>query len=294
MTRVNVVTVNSGWILQKIAERLVEAGNEGGHGDFILSHFARNDVDANYYVDIQNCYMGKTRGLDIGFFTHLHENDPKHIQEHWKTLDHVTHMCAKYLRLFEDEGIYPIEKMSVLYPGEIPEHFDLKKPILGIFQRGKYEGKGFFFLKDFVNKELETAKKFHWRFVGSGWQEIIDLMTASGVLAHGVDDSNIEYPIGYSTIYNNTDAVLIPSLWEGGPMSIIEASAKGLPIISGNIGWSKDLGVDHMFTTGSTHSLKNALEEYISVMEKRRKRVDFLSYHIFASKLVEIVEDLKA
>lgn len=45
---------------------------------------------------------------------------------------------------------------------------------------------------------------------------------------------------------NNADAFLLPSLYEGMPMSIIEAMGTGLPIIASNVG-----GIPSMITNGS-------------------------------------------
>jgi len=46
---INIVTVNSGWILQKIAERLYNSNKEV----FSISYYEpKNDADANLYIDI--------------------------------------------------------------------------------------------------------------------------------------------------------------------------------------------------------------------------------------------------
>ena len=50
---INIVTVNSGWILQKIAERLYNSNKE----IFSISYYEpKNNVDANLYIDIHNCF----------------------------------------------------------------------------------------------------------------------------------------------------------------------------------------------------------------------------------------------
>jgi len=68
--KINIVTVQSGWILQKIAQRIVDANKS--ECLFSLGTKSSNLVDANFYIDITNCYQRKSQVLDIGYFTHLH------------------------------------------------------------------------------------------------------------------------------------------------------------------------------------------------------------------------------
>ena len=52
---IHVVTVSSGWILQKIAERM-KSYNENPDVVFTVGHTVDYDADVNYYCDLQNCY----------------------------------------------------------------------------------------------------------------------------------------------------------------------------------------------------------------------------------------------
>jgi len=302
---INVVTVSSGWILQKIAERIVEAGNRQDlhtrqpHNGTIkegirwrLSHVPRVDCAANYYVDIQNCYRGPTSVLDIGYFTHLHENDQKHIQPHWLKLDFIVHKCTRYYDVFKQ--FYPESKMDLIYPGEIPEGFYLKKPTIGIFQRGKYEGKGFHFMSEMLDKHMWILDSFKWHFVGNDWGPVVEKMEAFGMEVTDLGDTNLSYPEGYAQEYDKIDYLLIPSLWEGGPMSVIEANAKGIPIIAANVGWcGADLPVDYLFPPNATDELASILHTILAPSVSRRAGVGFLSYEFYARKLATIVGRLR-
>ena len=302
---INVVTVKSGWILQKIAERIVKAGNSQdlnarmpGDGTiksrlrWSLSHTPRVDVAANYYVDIQNCYHGRTPVLDIGYFTHLHENSINHVQPSWLTLDFIVHGCSRYREMFEQ--FYPPEKMDVLIPGEIPDGFDLKKPTIGVFQRGKYEGKGFHFMEEMGRNHPWVMRGFKWRFVGNDWEPVIKQYNDRGIESVGLGDAGLKYPEGYSAQYDLVDYVLIPSLWEGGPMSLIEANAKGIPIISSDVGQSaKDIGVDYLFERGNAVALQNILHLLLAPAAQSRQRVAHLSYEWYTRELAKIICKLK-
>ena len=155
--KINIVTVNSGWILQKISERIVAASPDV----FQISLRPVIDADANFYIDMLNCYRGKSPIFDIGFFTHLHEDSTSSMQNHWLSLDHIVHMCTRYKKSFQQ--LYPAEKMSVLYPGEVSEQFPIKKPLIGVFQRGFHEGKGFDFMKSIA--QYDILKNFKLLFV---------------------------------------------------------------------------------------------------------------------------------
>jgi len=61
--KINIVTVQSGWILQKIAQRIVDANKS--ECLFSLGTKSSNLVDANFYIDITNCYQRKSQVLDI-------------------------------------------------------------------------------------------------------------------------------------------------------------------------------------------------------------------------------------
>ena len=96
---INIITVDSGWILQKISERIVSEGNRLGH-NFSISRGAKNDVDCNLYVDIQNCYQAKSSTLDIGLFTHADKDNLNTVNRNCLSLDYIIHMTNRYYKMF--------------------------------------------------------------------------------------------------------------------------------------------------------------------------------------------------
>ena len=281
--KINISTVDSGWILQKIAERIYKTNPDV----FELSHSPRNDVDANFYIDVQNCYKGKTQTKDIGFFTHLHENSLNYLSPYWLTLDHIVHMCSRYLDAFSP--YYPKEQMSLIYPGELSKDFQLKKPTIGIFQRGEHEGKGFFFMKRLAENEM--LKKFRFLIVGKNWDEVVEIYKENGIeVIYNNKESYEKYP----ELYSQIDYLLIPSLWEAGPMSVIEALGCGIPIISTNVGWvGTDFKVDHLFSPDNDVEFASILSIIFNKLNNRRKQVADLSYKTYGEKLIKIAKDLK-
>ena len=281
--RINVATVNSGWILQKIAERICETDENV----FSISHSPREDVDANFYIDVQNCYQGKTSTIDIGFFTHLHENSLSYLNPHWLSLDHIVHMCSRYRDMFAP--YYPKERMSRIIPGELSPNFKLKKPTIGIFQRGMHKGKGFPFMKKMAEKDV--FKKFKFLFVGKDWGEVIDLYKTKGVEVSVNNDESYEK---YPKLYSSIDYLLIPSLWEAGPMSAIEALGCGIPIISSYVGWMGiDLDPEYLFTPNNDVELELIFTTIFNKIKSRRDQVKDLSYKNYANKIIKIIENIK-
>ena len=281
---INIVTVSSGWILQKIAQRIhAELQNLC---DSTISHEPNLLADVNFYADIQNCYHHKTNTLDIGYFTHLDQNSVRAINTNWFSLDHIFHNGQRYYDIFKNW--YPEDKMSVVLPGEIPEGFTLKKPCLGIFQRGGFEGKGEYFMQ--ALSENPISHNFSFLFVGSGWDTVIGMFSSKGISVENITNEDYD---SYPDLYNKIDYLLIPSLWEGGPMSVIEACAKGIPIISSNVGWvGTDFVVDHMYAPNNMKQLTNILQDIIRPLQRRREIVEHLSYAYYAKKLHDVSQEL--
>lgn len=280
--KVNVVTVKSGWILQKIAERIVASAPSGA--EFSLSHSPRKDVDINFYVDLQNCYRGKSKVKDVGFFTHLDRDSDDHLMKnkHWLTCDFIIHMNRRYYERFSK--YYPSERMAVLKSIEIFPEFSLKKIRLGIVQRGKYEGKGYHFMLRMA--EHDYMKNFEFIFCGNDWEEVIDLYSSRGIKCTMVDERYENYP----KVYDSMDYLLIPSLWEGGPMSVPEALAKGVPIISSEVGWVPEFGVEYMYKPDDDQALLEILKKIREPLLERRKKVEQYSMKNYVRDLVEIFE----
>ena len=280
--RVNVVTVTSGWILQKIAERIVAAAPP--NTEFFLSHSPRKDVDVNFYVDIQNCYHGKSKVKDVGFFTHLDKDSIDYLMKNkrWLTCDHIIHMNKRYFDRFLE--YYPAEKMSILKPIEVISRFETKKLKLGIVQRGRYEGKGFNFMLRMAN--YDYLKNFEFLFCGNDWDEVIKLYSSKGIKCSTMDENYENYP----KVYDLIDYLLIPSLWEGGPMAIPEALAKGVPIISSDVGWAPEFDVEYMFKPNDEQGLLEVLKKIREPLLERRRKVENYSMKKYTQDLVEIME----
>jgi len=283
--QINVVTVQGNWILRKIAERIVD--NAPDEVDMFLSRTPMANEN-NLYVDVTNCFYGRTGGVDVGLFTHVHENDRIHIKDRWFTLDHIIHMSSRSRQLFcEDPRFYKyMPAMSVKMPGEIPPGFNYQKPTVGIFQRGKYEGKGYNLILRLIDEPI--ALDFNWVFAGNDWETPVKRLGGKTNVS-SLEDMNLKWPQDYKSLYDKVDIVLIPSKWEGGPMALIEAAALGKTIISSRVGWSGvEIPVDHLFTPGNEKELIAILEKLVRTKKRARRIVEKLSYAEYAAHVVGV------
>lgn len=80
-----------------------------------------------------------------------------------------------------------------------------------------------------------------------------------------------------SNIYNelnNSDIFILPSKWEGVPISIIEAMGTGLPIIASNVGGISDMiinGQQGILIDPNTNELTEALLRLIDDFDLRKE-----------------------
>jgi len=288
---INVITVNSGWILQKIAERIVAAAPPGVTMSIGYSRWG----ERNFYVDVQNCFGGK-RGVDIGLFTHVHENDTKYLADHWFNLDHVIHMSERNQAMWNgDKRYFPeTQSSSCMIPGEMPPGFEFKKRRIGIAQRGKYEGKGFHFMLDFVANCPNTVEMFDWLFIGNDWEDVVSEIKKLTVV-DVIPDSTATWPDTYARFYSEIDYLLIPSKWEGGPMGLLEAAAAGVPVISAKVGWAdKEILVYKSFKPGMWDELDEILYEIGHSQQFAYEKVKDLSYASYAQHVVDCFKKVEA
>jgi hypothetical protein len=198
-------------------------------------------------------------------------------------------MTKRYMDMFAEIKGVPSHKMSLMRPWEVNEDFNLKKPIIGIFQRGKYEGKGFHRMMDLATYPI--AKNFNWLFVGNDWEPVVKKMTENGVDSTCFPDNQASYPEDYAYWYKRCDHVLIPSKWEGGPISALEAAAQGLDIISADVGWVKEL-LPYAKIFSDPIGLLEILNRISCNLSSRRACVDTFSYERCASQIVKVAEAL--
>ena len=105
-----------------------------------------------------------------------------------------------------------------------------------------------------------------WHFTGSGWP----------LPSRALKDADMP------AFYREMDYILVPSLYEGGPMSVIEALACGTKVIAPPIGWVPDF--PHIeFRTGDAADLRRVLAAVIDEKLALRHSVEAVTWDNFAS-----------
>jgi glycosyltransferase involved in cell wall biosynthesis len=166
---------------------------------------------------------------------------------------------------------------------------------LGLVQRGGHVGKGSEFLPD-VLKQLPDDIKDHieLHICGEGWLASNDPCERW----HGVHAVRYEEQqfCGMPGIY---DYLLIPSLWEGGPMALLEACAAGRPVIAANVGWVREFVPtrvyepdSRIFRPGDVSACAGILKELVERKLHRRNMVAHLTYEAYATTVNTFIEGL--
>lgn len=318
--KIAVVHPDSGWVLSVISRRMCEAmpevfrplpiselysGGADGPGGLIQWHHP-DDVDGFYYVDVQNCWYAMTRAfpsvdrlIHVGFFTHLDRDSAASFRLGWDKLDGVVHMAERYRTMFVANKWYPADRMALLRPGEVAAEFPLKPVTFGICQRGEHEGKGRDFLPQVIEglaPDIKAAMRLS--FLGKGW--LPDGMGGieDGQQYHGV--SAYQWPEDrslYARWHQQIDYLVIPSLWEGGPLSMLEALSTGTPIIAAEVGWvpefNRENGVIHMYPPGNADSLRAIIACSVGWRLARRTAVVGMSYRRYAEGVLAFFEKMR-
>jgi len=279
-----IVHPTSGWILTHMARRLEQANPEQ-YSAIPYNMFIRQDrffydqFKVVFYMDVQNCWTSALGDIlpkitHVGFFTHLDKNSPTSFRPHWQGLDGVVHMAQRYCDIFVSNGFYNRQQMTVIPFNDACDTFSLSPIKVAVVQRGGFEGKGDGFAQQVIGKlgEAGLADNFIFQFKGTGWR---DMGSFDNVIIN-IDEDHTSY----KEIYDWADFIWIPSLWEGGPMSFMEAYACGKPIISAKVGWVETFitNRDFLFDPGDVDGCVSLFKNKWRECKERRDRISHINY----------------
>lgn len=290
---INIVTVSSGWILQKISERTADACNKliDGHR-MTVSHVADPTADVNYYADLQNCYHGQKTKCDVAYFTHADMNSKDwllsllHNTNSFKNLNGIVSMNERYTEMLRSVGWS--KPLVTITPGETKNTFPLRKIKIGVVSRGGYPGYGQDFIESLLKKY--NFENFTLSFLGNGWENLLPISTSKNIDLKIIADS--DYSI-YPKFYQEIDYLLIPGLWTAGPISFQEALSTGTPVISSNVGFAGyELKPDYMFEPNDVDGLIKIFNEIQTPMLNRRSQVEHMTWENYARNVIKFIESV--
>lgn len=263
--RVHIKIADSGWILEKCAE---EIAKRGAHVSY--STDPDPSADLQYYINY-SARSGRVSPVEIAFFTHseIDANARRRYFDAAAQVDHCVCMSTKYARELIEAGIRP-DKVTTIAPGVDLEQFRPKVRV-GVVGRTYHTGrKG-----EALVAQVMDVQGIEWRFTGSGWPG------PSVLVSNG----------GMPDFYNDLDYVLVPSLYEGGPMSVLEALACGVPIISSDVGWAHEY--PHIpFENGNADSLRRVLTGLAAEREALRSSILDRTWEAWADGHLELFDRL--
>lgn len=153
----------------------------------------------------------------------------------------------------------------LLPPKEIVKH-KIKYPLQAVFMGVITEAKGIFDLLSVFAKNKEIfEKKIVLTIGGVGNIEKLEKIIQEGDLKDMVVYEG--WVTDKEHLFNKSDIFILPSYYEGLPMSILEAMSYGLPVISTNVGGIGEIVHNNengvLITPGNKTQLKEAIIEII-------------------------------
>ncbi len=262
---VSIVLSDRSWVLERLGTEI-----QGRVENVALNDAADPSADINYYITFA-CRKAPMPTLEMGFFAHM-EQTPDLQRLFFDTareLDLCVCMSATYSTLLTANGI---DTVVTIPPGVDHDRF-VPKLRIGVVGRAYHTGrKG-----EGLVAQLMDMEGIDWHFTGTGWPK-------PGL--HLPDEALPDF-------YRSMDYILVPALYEGGPMCVPEALAVGTPVIASNVGWVPDF--PHIpFRNGDAADLRRVLEGLLDAKRKLSASTESYSWDNFAAAHDRAFHDLMA
>ena len=252
---VHVNLVDRGWILERMGAELERRLDYVSLGD-------GPDPDAliNYHINY-HAFKRKNR-CDVALFTHMEERDQAARGLFFtaaKAADHCVCMSNTYAGVLRENGI---TRVTTIMPGIELEAFTPELRI-GVVGRTYHTGrKG----EELVARAMAIPFT-SWYFCGEGWPE-------GGVrFDHG----------RLAEFYRSIDILLVPALYEGGPMPVLEALASGKQVLSPPVGFVPEF--PHIeYKAGDFESLQARIGELLQRKLDLRASVEQRTWQRWAAE----------
>lgn len=303
---VAVIHPDSPWILTIIAKKMCAAMPDTFYPIPISAVQTWSDKDAHcydafVYVDVQSCFIpGLKKAVPeakhISLLMHLDRDSDECLRPYWLESDGMIFMCERMQWRFINRKWMLPEQTILLRPGEV-SNIPLEPIRLGVVQRGNAIGKGKEFLPAVLDSILPRFKQhIILSICGSDWLSETPTYFSDSKW-HDITCWVLPEHL-YKIMPSLYDYLLIPSLWEGGPLAVLEALAAGKPIIAPPVGWVRDLlyglpdGSWLCYETGDVKGCARIIENLVDDRLQRRAVVKDMSYKKYAQGVLKFIQDL--
>lgn len=213
----------------------------------------------------------------------------REFQEFPKQFERVNKIffVSSYLKNDLERCAISPEKLTLIYSGVDTEVFcpnseekTEKKFLIGFFgnQSPKsWDRKGSVLLVHAVRRIINFGYRPSFLIVGYGWKKLVsDLRNMGLAVFYKVNVPFHELP----QLYRRLNLYLITSFLEGGPLTLLEAGASGVPVISTPVGLSSEIlsqsGCGKLLKGFDSDEIANAVIDDIKHQDRARERANCL------------------
>lgn len=252
---VHIKSSDPGWILERMTQALAQ------RLPYVTTSNRTNPSAAiQYYLNYTE-HLGRVSPIELASFTHVDELMPEMKARYFQVAREVDVAVCMAERYAAELRALGLREVHVIRPGVDLERFTprLKVGVVGRTYACGRKGEAL------VAEVLDTPG-IEWHFTGSGWPLASRALTEAEMPA----------------FYREMDYILVPSLYEGGPMCVIEALACGTRVIAPPVGWVTDF--PHVaFRTGDAADLRRVLDAAVGEKLALRRSVEDVTWDNFAA-----------
>lgn len=265
LASVNIVTSDRGWVLEKLAGELARRLPY-----VTLGEGPDRDAAIQYYMTYA-CRRRRLSPVELAYFAHMEPDPPTraHFFAAAREVEHCVCHARPYEAMLREAGV---AQVSTIPPGVDLDTFRPKLRV-GVVGRTYHTGrKG-----EHLVAAVMDIPEIEWSFTGEGWPG-----PALNLPPEALPD-----------FYRGQDYVLVPALYEGGPMCVVEALACGTEVIAPAIGWVPDY--PHVeYRVGDAEDLRRVLLGLVEKKRALRESVAARSWDSWAEGHDRLFRDLAA
>jgi glycosyltransferase involved in cell wall biosynthesis len=267
---IEIVPADRGWILETIAQAIArEAENQSHRFSVRIVNSPTDTADLTFFLP-ESAYRPLNKSITVTYLAHkeVHPGAAALFEDIAKKSDYCITSSSKYQQILKEDGAKKVFKISL----GVDTTLFIPKLKLGVVGRTYGTGrKGETLLADLAGMPM-----IELHFTGEGWPYPADHYSNSDL----------------ARFYQNIDYLLVPSLIEGGPASLLEALSAGCPVIAPtDIGLVEDF--PHIsYIRGDAKDLQRVV---LSLLEKKlalRNSVLDCDWKVFAQRHLALFAEL--